>query len=250
MVRFVVLFLAVICLGGLGYLLTTFRQNAEKQNSGSLRKLDSPSTVAAEQRDFLKYSADAEWLKAETILQLLTPSPVVRQTTMQRIKDNWRPGYLANLVELFSTAGMQVPPLGAELVNALEEITGESFGFDPQEWMSFVWRHELELSPDYAEFKKQLYRRTDEQFAEYFDDDPVTEIPWNEVVWGGVFKDGIPPLRNPEMIAAAEADYLADTNVVFGIEINGDVRAYPKRILAHHEMFTDTIGGVSVCGVY
>ncbi|MEL7240620.1 MAG: efflux RND transporter permease subunit, partial [Planctomycetota bacterium] len=48
------------------------------------------------------------------------------------------------------------------------------------------------------------------------------------------------------MISADKAAYLEDTNVVFGIEINGDARAYPKRILAWHEMFVDTVGGVDV----
>jgi hypothetical protein len=52
------------------------------------------------------------------------------------------------------------------------------------------------------------------------------------------------------MLDAAQADYLAIDNVVFGIQINGDARAYPKRILAWHEMFTDTVGGVAVTGVY
>ena len=32
--------------------------------------------------------------------------------------------------------------------------------------------------------------------------------------------------------------------------MNGDVRAYPKRILAWHEMFVDDVGGVPVAGVY
>ena len=63
-------------------------------------------------------------------------------------------------------------------------------------------------------------------------------------------QDGIPPLRQPKMLRASEADYLEDDNIVFGIEVNGDVRAYPKRILAWHEMFVDTVGGVEVAGVY
>ena len=63
-------------------------------------------------------------------------------------------------------------------------------------------------------------------------------------------QDGIPPLRSPKMIAANKATYLADSDVVFGIAINGDARAYPNRILAWHEMFTDTIGGIPLCGVY
>ena len=52
------------------------------------------------------------------------------------------------------------------------------------------------------------------------------------------------------MISANEADYLQDDNIVFGIAVNGDVRAYPKRILAWHEMFVDEVGGVPVAGVY
>lgn len=34
------------------------------------------------------------------------------------------------------------------------------------------------------------------------------------------------------------------------LEVNRDVRAYPKRILAWHEMFVDEVGGVPVTGVY
>jgi len=65
-----------------------------------------------------------------------------------------------------------------------------------------------------------------------------------------VKQDGIPPLREPTMISAEEATYLGDDNVVFGLEVNGDPRAYPKRILAWHEMFTDIVGGEPVAGVY
>ena len=37
---------------------------------------------------------------------------------------------------------------------------------------------------------------------------------------------------------------------MFGISVNGDARAYPKRILGWHEMFVDVVGGVPVAGVY
>ena len=52
------------------------------------------------------------------------------------------------------------------------------------------------------------------------------------------------------MLAAQDAGYLEDDHIVFGISVNGDARAYPKRILAWHEMFVDTVGGVPVAGVY
>ena len=52
------------------------------------------------------------------------------------------------------------------------------------------------------------------------------------------------------MIPAEQANYLEDDNIVFGIAVNGDIRAYPKRILAWHEMFVDNVGGINVAGVY
>ena len=52
------------------------------------------------------------------------------------------------------------------------------------------------------------------------------------------------------MIDADEADYLADTDVVFALDYDGDARAYPKRILAWHEMFVDEIAGDEYAGVY
>lgn len=52
------------------------------------------------------------------------------------------------------------------------------------------------------------------------------------------------------MILAKEAKYLGNEDIVFGIEVNGDVRAYPKRIMAWHEMFVDKVGETPVAGVY
>ncbi len=78
----------------------------------------------------------------------------------------------------------------------------------------------------------------------------MAHIRLDEVRWGGVAQDGIPPLRNPKMITVKDASYLDDNNVVFGLKVNGDARAYPKRILAWHEIFVDTVGGVDLAGVY
>jgi len=76
------------------------------------------------------------------------------------------------------------------------------------------------------------------------------KIRLEEITWGGVLVDGIPSLDNPKMIAAAQADYLKGDDLVFGVKINGDTRAYPLRIMGWHEMFNDTIGGVPVALAY
>ena len=71
-------------------------------------------------------------------------------------------------------------------------------------------------------------------------------IRLEEITWGGVRVDGIPALDDPKLVGAAEQTYLRDDDLVFGVEINGDVRAYPLRIMGWHEMFNETIGGVPV----
>ena len=137
-----------------------------------------------------------------------------------------------------------------ELFEFLDAQTGKSFGLDRDAWEHWLWSQDYKPSSDYPEFKSKLYRKIDPKFAKYFDSKRKATIRLDEVVWGGVVQDGIPPLRNPKMISAASADYLADSDVVFGIEVNGETRAYPKRILAWHEMFVDTIQGVPLAGVY
>jgi hypothetical protein len=72
----------------------------------------------------------------------------------------------------------------------------------------------------------------------------------DEVDWGGVKVNGIPPLDRPRYVPAREAKYLKDDHVVFGVALNDDARAYPQRILAWHEMVRDRVGGVELAIVY
>jgi len=103
----------------------------------------------------------------------------------------------------------------------------------------------------YADFKAYLYGALDPAFYQYFyERGSQAKIRLDEIIWGGVRQDGIPPLNLPIMMAASQATYLSDTDVVFGLVINGEARAYPKRILAWHELFTDDIGEQSIAGVY
>ena len=52
------------------------------------------------------------------------------------------------------------------------------------------------------------------------------------------------------MTAEAASSWINDSDEVIGIEINGDARAFPIRIIAWHEMVNDTIGGVPVSLAY
>jgi len=162
------------------------------------------------------------------------------------VKD-WQRSYTPMAIEVLSLSRGQMAHRFREL---LRQKTGQDFGFDTNEWFDWWWQQAPSVDESYARFKSRLYGLIDEKFAGYFSAERSTRIRLDEVRWGGVKQDGIPPLRQPKMIAADNADYLGDDNVVFGIEINGDARAYPKRILAWHEMFIDEIGGTEFAGVY
>jgi len=71
------------------------------------------------------------------------------------------------------------------------------------------------------------------------------------VISGGVSQDGIPSIDDPAFVDAGEADdWLGDGEPVFGVSIDGDVRAYPQRVLVWHEIVNDVVGGGSVAVTY
>ncbi|MEM6934564.1 MAG: DUF3179 domain-containing (seleno)protein, partial [Pseudomonadota bacterium] len=81
------------------------------------------------------------------------------------------------------------------------------------------------------------------------------DIDWHLVSWGGVLIDDraydttddecncIPAADNPEVSSAEDATWLDDDDIVFGVEVNGEFRAYPRQIMEVREMVNDTLGG-------
>ncbi len=181
-------------------------------------------------------------------LTLLDGDAAAKEASIQFIEDNWQSGFIPMLMEIIYLN--RDTWTNGRLIQVLSDRTGQRLGYDLDDWYIWLWSQNYEPHPDYPEFKSLLYRRIDPRFANYFGRERPSSIRLDEVRWGGVRQDGIPPLRAPRMIPAAAAAYLHDDHIVFGIEINGDARAYPKRILAWHEMFVDTVGGESVTGAY
>jgi len=160
----------------------------------------------------------------------------------------WEDTYTIMALEILNL--QRDPAIRQPLLKLLSEKTGKTYGLNFQRWYAWLWNEDEQVPEGYANFKASLYSLIDPRFETYFLGRFESDVRMDEIHWGGVAQDGIPPLREPAMIKATEADYLADDHVVFGVEINGDVRAYPKRILAWHEMFVDEIGGIQVTGVY
>ena len=181
-------------------------------------------------------------------LTLLAGEAGDKARAVDLIEAQWEPSFLPMALETIRLT--RSAKVSAALVGIMERETGAGHGDDLVAWQREMWNAPEARHPRYAAFKSALYSLIDPRFSAYFDAPGNTLIRLDEIVWGGVRQDGIPPLRNPAMLAAGDAGYLEDDHIVFGLSVNGDARAYPKRILAWHEMFVDTVGGVPVAGVY
>lgn len=147
---------------------------------------------------------------------------------------------------------VQTPEAAARqsVTTFLQKQTGQRFGDDLRAWRRWLWSNPPDPPGDYATFKAELYGRIDPRFRLFFPPEVQAAIRLDEVDWGGVGVNGIPPLRAPRHISAHDAAWLRDNHLVFGIEVDGEARAYPKRILAWHELALDRLGGVDLTIVY
>lgn len=106
--------------------------------------------------------------------------------------------------------------------------------------------------PNYLEYKRAIFTTIVPGWERIFVEG---DIDWRHVSWGGVLIDNrpydttdepcncIPAADNPEVSSAEDATWLKDDDVIFGIEVNGEYRAYPRRIMEVREMVNDTLGG-------
>jgi Protein of unknown function (DUF3179) len=76
-------------------------------------------------------------------------------------------------------------------------------------------------------------------------------VPLDQIVSGGPPPDGIPSIDNPKFVSVQEANgFLGDSDLILGLNINGDIRAYPLQILVWHEIVNDRVGGVPIAVTY
>ena len=71
-------------------------------------------------------------------------------------------------------------------------------------------------------------------------------VPRDEILSGGPPKDGIPALLNPKFIKAGEAHFLESDDVIIGVALGSQAKAYPIKILNLHEVVNDTINGIPI----
>ncbi|MEZ4571378.1 MAG: DUF3179 domain-containing protein [Thermomicrobiales bacterium] len=135
-------------------------------------------------------------------------------------------------------------------VDTLEALSGQKFGRSWFAWRDWYANTEYEPPPGFTAWKGSLFSRLDRGFGEFLNDGETSTIRVEEIVWGGVGVDGIPPLEYPPVLSAADATGMMDEEPVFGLVVNGEARAYPLRIMDQHEMANDVIGGEPISLAY
>ena len=75
-------------------------------------------------------------------------------------------------------------------------------------------------------------------------------IPSDKVLFGGPGKDGIPAVDQPEMLAVDQINYLDDDDLVIGVMIDGQPKAYPHKVLNWHEITNDHTAGTYYAVTY
>ena len=146
------------------------------------------------------------------------------------------------------------PQLNASLVDAASQLLDKDLrqqnGWGTVTDHLIAW--DIPAPPGYLDYKRAIFTELVPGWERIFVDG---DIDWRLVSWGGVLIDDrpfgetdvpcncIPAADNPPVSSAAEATWLGEDAIVFGIEINGEARAYPRRIMEVREMVNDTLGG-------
>ncbi|MEM7068237.1 MAG: DUF3179 domain-containing (seleno)protein [Pseudomonadota bacterium] len=145
-----------------------------------------------------------------------------------------------------------------ELHLAFAEVAGELLGkrLETHRHWSEITDHliawDIPSYPGYLNEKRAIFTKFVPGWERIFVEG---NIDWRLVSWGGVRIDDraydttdeicncIPAADNPEVSSAEEATWLKNDDIVFGVEVNGEYRAYPRRIMEVREMVNDTLGG-------
>ena len=146
------------------------------------------------------------------------------------------------------------PQSGQRLTAASSDLLG--FQFSSTDFGAITDRliaWDIPEPPGYIDAKRSIYSSVLDAWEPFFDPNGI--VDWRFVSWGGVRIDDqpyndtpgttcncIPAVDNPE-VEDAEGAWLEDDDIVFGVVINGEARAYPRQIMEVREMVNDTLGG-------
>ncbi|GMR17211.1 MAG: hypothetical protein BMS9Abin32_276 [Gammaproteobacteria bacterium] len=79
-----------------------------------------------------------------------------------------------------------------------------------------------------------------------YDDASKRAVSLEDLHQGCSARDCIPAIDEPQYVSVADATHMADDDIVLTLSWQGQYRAYPARILDHHEIVNDVIAGTPI----
>ena len=149
---------------------------------------------------------------------------------------SWKPEF----ADALSDAATRVLGIELQTNRRWSELTNHLIAWDIPDYPRYL-DHKTEIFTNYLPGLEEIF--------------VPGNVDWRMVSWGGVPIDGrpydrtdivcncIPAVDNPQVSSAQDATWLDDDDVVFGIVVNGEARAYPRQIMEVREMVNDTLGG-------
>jgi hypothetical protein len=221
-------------------------EELEAQQEARARRSEEASRFATTTTTTTAASASEDSLVARAQLVLVGATPEQVAALSADMATTGEVGYVPYLVDLLRLFGGSDTLVA--IAASLEALTGVSASSDLsdayQVYGSWMYREEPVPVPGYVDWKASLYGLIDPDFTDLLAGaDPVLA---SQLQWGGVRRGGIPAVNAPRVITNEEASYMTADELTFGAEINGEARSYPHRILDHHELANDVLGGEPV----
>jgi len=153
---------------------------------------------------------------------------------------------------------LQGGPSGAVLVESFEALTGATI--DDEFTWGAVTNHliawDTPAPPGYVAWKRIPFEIIEPAWEPFFAD-PEADFDYRHLSWGGVLIDDRPfhveyfpcqrgciaAMTEPPTTDADGGSWYGDEEIVFGVVVNGEARAYPKNQMEVHEMVNDSLGG-------
>jgi len=193
--------------------------------------------------------------RAEVEAALAAIGPILSLAEANEVVDAVASGSETDLIPyVFDIARVADADTFERAMETISRLTGEMAPADDFRTRSrffgdWIMDNAPDPGPAYVDWKAELFANIDPDFGPLISSvaDAVTAT---RLQWGGVLRGGIPELNDAETISVGDAGYMLEDEVVFGAVVNGEARAYPVRILGHHELANDTLGGEPVSLVY
>ena len=141
----------------------------------------------------------------------------------------------------------QASPRAGEVQAALARVAGLP---DDATWVDAsdaLLVADVPAFPGYLELKATQYLSFEPDWAPFLVE--ASDVDPRLVTWGGVTRDGISTLDDPALVGADEG-WIGGDEEVFGVVVDGEARAYPRRVMEVHELVNDTLGGRRIAVPY